>query len=105
MSYFSPRHLSAAAVLTTLIASPASAFTMASVPASSPSDPEVQNVRMVCDEYGRCYHSPRYAHRYYDGPTYSYQRRYYYNEPSYGYSGPGFSFSFGRSYRHGDDWD
>jgi hypothetical protein len=60
----------------------------------------VEQVRMVCDEYGRCYRSrgPRYVQRSYgygggyrgydDGPRY--ERRGY-----YGGGGPSIGFSFG----------
>ncbi|MEA3057977.1 MAG: hypothetical protein QOF34_792 [Sphingomonadales bacterium] len=62
----------------------------------------VERVRLVCDEYGRCYRrAPRYVQRnddeyvvrrgygYYGGPGY-YDRGY-----GYGYGGPGIGFSFG----------
>jgi hypothetical protein len=61
---------------------------------------DVEQVRMVCDEYGRCYRSrgPRYVQRSYgygdgyrgydDGPRY--ERRGY-----YGGGGPSIGFSFG----------
>ena len=55
----------------------------------------VQDVRVVCNRYGRCYETNRnyrqtrrYAPRYYDGG--------YYNEPRYGYYGsPGVGVGIG----------
>jgi hypothetical protein len=61
-----------------------------------------ENVRLVCNEYGRCYRTrgPRYVQRRDYGDPYAYGRRTYV-EPSYGYSergyggGPSIGFSFG----------
>jgi hypothetical protein len=55
-----------------------------------------ENVRLVCDEYGRCYRSrgPRYVERRYYGDSYAYGRRAYV-EPSYGYSEPGYGYGGG----------
>jgi hypothetical protein len=65
----------------------------------------VEQVRLVCDEYGRCYRTaPRYVQRYYnDDDGYVVRRGYgYYGGPGYydrgygyGYGGPGVGFSFG----------
>lgn len=63
----------------------------------------VEQVRLVCDEYGRCYRTaPRYVQRYYnDDEGYVVRRGYgYYGGPGYydrgyGYGGPGVGFSFG----------
>jgi hypothetical protein len=59
----------------------------------------VEQVRLVCDEYGRCYRTaPRYVQRYYSGDErYVMRRDYgYYGSPGYyGYGGPGVGFSFG----------
>jgi hypothetical protein len=64
----------------------------------------VEQVRMVCDEYGRCFRTrgPRYVQRYYDDDAYVARRSYgYYGGPGYydrgyGYSsGPSIGFSFG----------
>ena len=54
-----------------------------------------ENVRLVCDEYGRCYRTraPRYVQRRYYGDSYAYGRRGY--APGYGYGGPSIGFSFG----------
>jgi len=54
----------------------------------------VQDVRMVCDQYGRCYNNrrayravpPRYVQRGYDRPAY------YRDGPSYGYASPGYGY-------------
>jgi hypothetical protein len=65
----------------------------------------VEQVRLVCDEFGRCWRTgPRY-HRYgYYGPRrYGYGPRYGYYGPRYGYyggpgvalGGPGFGLRFG----------
>ncbi|MET3220147.1 hypothetical protein ABIE85_007164 [Bradyrhizobium diazoefficiens] len=60
----------------------------------------VEQVRLVCDEYGRCFRTrgPRYVQRYYDDDAYVARRSYgYYGGPGYydrGY-GPSIGFSFG----------
>ncbi|WP_439365293.1 hypothetical protein ACNJYD_02880 [Bradyrhizobium sp. DASA03005] len=65
-----------------------------------------EQVRLVCNEYGRCYRTrgPRYVQRYYSGDDgYVVRRSYgYYGGPGYydrGYSyyggGPSIGFSFG----------
>ena len=93
MSYYFTRRIGAAAVLATLLAGPAAAFSIPSPTASSPNAPIVQDARWVCNQWGRCYHERSYG--YY---------RHYYSEPSYGYSeGPSFSFSFGRHPRYDDE--
>lgn len=55
-----------------------------------------ENVRLVCDEYGRCYRTrgPRYVERRYYGDSYSYGRRAYV-EPGYGYAQPGYGYGGG----------
>jgi hypothetical protein len=57
----------------------------------------IEQVRMVCNEYGRCWHTrgPRYVERYVDDDSYV-VRRGYYDRP-YGYygGGPSIGFSFG----------
>ncbi len=64
-------------------------------PAISPSS-STENVRLVCDDYGRCYRTrgPRYVQRGYYGDPYAYGRRGYV-EPSYGYSEPGYGYGYG----------
>ena len=67
---------------------------------------EIEQVRLVCDEYGRCYRTrgPRYVQRYYgDDDAYVVRRSngYYggpgYYDRGYGYygGGPSIGFSFG----------
>ncbi len=51
----------------------------------------VENVRLVCDEYGRCYRSRGYAARRYYRNSYAYQPQVY-AQPSYGYSQPGYGY-------------
>jgi hypothetical protein len=55
-----------------------------------------ENVRVVCDEYGRCYRTrgPRYVERHYYGDSYDYGRRAYV-EPGYGYAQPGYGYGGG----------
>ena len=63
----------------------------------------IEQVRLVCDEYGHCYRTrgPRYVQRYYgDDDGYVVRRSYgYYGGPDYydrGYGGgPSIGFSFG----------
>ena len=57
----------------------------------------LQDVRLVCDRFGRCYNTRRaYARRYYGQPGYGYygQPGYgYYGQPGYGYYGqPGYGY-------------
>jgi hypothetical protein len=57
----------------------------------------VEQVRLVCNEYGRCWQTrgPRYVERYVDDDSYV-VRRGYYDRPGYGYyGGPSIGFSFG----------
>jgi len=65
-----------------------------------------EHVRLVCDEFGRCYRTRgrRYVERRYYGDSYAYGRRGYaepgygYAQPGYGggyYGGPSIGFSFG----------
>jgi hypothetical protein len=54
----------------------------------------VQQVRMFCDEDGRCYHTRGHVYSYDYGPRYRYEHRYYrhyYDEPRAGIGiyGPG----------------
>jgi hypothetical protein len=55
-----------------------------------------ENVRLVCDEYGRCYRTggPRYVERRYYGDSYASGRRAYV-EPGYGYAQPGYGYGGG----------
>jgi hypothetical protein len=63
---------------------------------AAPGESQVQNVRIVCDRYQRCYNTnrgyrsarPYYAPRYdnYGGPAYGYAA------PGYGYAAPGYGY-------------
>ena len=55
-----------------------------------------ENVRLVCDEDGRCYRTRgrRYVERRYYGDSYTYGRRGY-AEPGYGYAQPGYGYGGG----------
>lgn len=55
-----------------------------------------ENVRLVCDEYGRCYRTrgPRYVERRYYSDSYGYGPRGYV-EPGYGYAQPGYGYGGG----------
>jgi hypothetical protein len=79
--------LLAAAAIGAISLGSASAMPFSSVsPALGQSD--VENVRVVCDRYGRCYNTRRTyrsAHRYY-APGYYYGPQYY-GGPGYGYYG------------------
>jgi hypothetical protein len=95
--------LAAAGAVSVLGIGAASAFPMA--PLGEVASP-VEQVRLVCNEWGRCWRTgPRY-YRYggYYGPRRYYGPRYgYYGGPRYGYyggpgialGGPGFGFRFG----------
>jgi hypothetical protein len=55
----------------------------------------LQDVRLVCDRFGRCYNTRRaYARRYYGQPGYYGRPGYgYYGQPGYGYYGqPGYGY-------------
>src|SRR6266478_9120445 len=62
-----------------------------------------ENVRLVCDEDGRCYRTRgrRYVERRYYSDSYAYGRRGYaepgygYAEPGYGYAQPGYGYGGG----------
>jgi hypothetical protein len=78
----------------------ASATPVGGVAVVGSDDNLVQEVRLVCDQFGRCFH----RRGYYEGPAYPYVRPYYgYDRgyygygyaPGYGYGGPGVGFGFG----------
>ena len=83
----------------TIVTGAASAMPLSNLPASVQSDDAIQQVRLVCDEWGRCWRTaPRRSYRYY-GPSYSYGPGYGYHRPyrsygHYGYGAPGVGFSF-----------
>jgi len=81
--------LAAASLLAALGATPAaSAMPVAPAPRVAP---HAEQVRMVCDAYGRCWRQPNYAYGYryapYYGPRYYAPRVYprYYGPRYYGY--------------------
>ncbi|MGM4902071.1 hypothetical protein AB8B21_22190 [Tardiphaga sp. 866_E4_N2_1] len=87
-----------------LTASSASAAPLAPAAIASTEVTGIEQVRLVCNEYGRCYRTrgSRYVHRYYGGDGYGVRRSYgYYGRPGYdrGYGyyggGPSVGFSFG----------
>ncbi|EJN16229.1 hypothetical protein PMI42_00199 [Bradyrhizobium sp. YR681] len=95
--------LLAAAALASLATAASAAPLTPGTPATSETT-NVEQVRLVCDEYGRCYRSrgPRYVQRYVDDDVYVARRNYgYYGGPRYynrgygSYGGPSIGFSFG----------
>jgi hypothetical protein len=60
----------------------------------------IENVRLVCNEWGRCWQTrgSRYyygdSYNYYE-PSYRYHRRHYYGGPGVHLDGPGVHFGFG----------
>jgi len=80
----------------TLIATSASAAPLLNQGNSLVQPALTENVRLVCDEYGRCYRTrgPRYVERRYYGDSYVYGRRAYV-EPGYGYAQPGYGYGGG----------
>jgi hypothetical protein len=91
-----------------LVASAASAAPLNATPVGTSDVANLDQVRLVCNEYGRCWRTraPRYVYRSYDDDDGYYVRRSYgyYGGPSYytgpaygGYygGGPSFGFSFG----------
>ena len=75
-----------------LLATSASAAPLISQSSAVSPASVVENVRLVCDEYGRCYRSRGYAARRYYRNSYAYQPQVY-AQPSYGYSQPGYGYS------------
>ncbi|MCK1385797.1 hypothetical protein [Bradyrhizobium sp. 21] len=93
--------LAATVVSSAALAAPLNPATPGSTEAAG-----IDQVRLVCDEYGRCYRTrgPRHVQRYYGGDDgYAARRSYgYYGGPEYrdrGYGyyggGPSIGFSFG----------
>lgn len=59
----------------------------------------IENVRVVCNEWGRCWQTrgPRYysdSYNYYE-PSYRYHRRHYHRGPGVHLDAPGVHFGFG----------
>ena len=96
-----------AGLAASLMASAATAAPLApAIAGSSEAVTGIEQVRLVCDQFGRCFRTrgPRYVQRYYgDDDAYVVRRSYnYYDGPRYydhGYSyyggGPSIGFSFG----------
>jgi len=93
---------------TALLASAASSAPLSPAPVGTPEASNIDQVRLVCNEYGRCWRSrgPRYDYRSYDDDDGYYPRRSYnyyggsgyYTAPAYGGyygGGPSIGFSFG----------
>jgi len=92
---------------TTLLASAASAAPLNPAAVGFPEASNIDQVRLVCNEYGRCWRTrgPRYIQSYGDDDGYYVRRGYnyyggpgYYTGPAYGGyygGGPSFGFSFG----------
>ncbi|MBP2433895.1 MULTISPECIES: hypothetical protein [Bradyrhizobium] len=100
------KNIALGALAATLMASSASAAPLAPAAIASNEASDIEQVRLVCNEYGRCYRTrgPRYVQRYYGGDDgYVVRRSYgYYSGPGYygrGYGyyggGPSIGFSFG----------
>lgn len=87
----------------TLFAASAGAVPLAPASVAKQQISIAEQVRLVCNEYGRCYRTrgTRYVRRYYGGDYGVSRRSYGYGDDGYGRShgyyggGPGVSFSFG----------
>jgi hypothetical protein len=69
-------------------------------------DNGIENVRLVCDQWGRCWRERGYRRAYgYYAPDYGY-RRPYYRQPGvyFGAPGIGLGFGFGGGYGHHRRW-
>lgn len=92
-------------IAATLLASAASAAPLQAAKIASPELGAINQVRLVCNEYGHCFRTgPRYVRRYYDDDDGYVVRRsygYYGGGPGYYgrgydyYGGPSVGFSFG----------
>ena len=85
-----------------LLASAASAAPLSPAAVGTSAASNIDEVRLVCNEYGRCWRSrgPRYVYRGYDDGYYAPRRSYGYGAgPDYGGGyyggGPSIGFSFG----------
>ncbi|UPK39919.1 hypothetical protein IVB18_23440 [Bradyrhizobium sp. 186] len=83
---------------TALLASAASAAALNPAAVGTPEASKIDQVRLVCNEYGRCWRTrgPRYVYRSYgDDDGYYVRRSYgYYGGPGY-YSGPAYGGYYG----------
>lgn len=77
------------------------------MPVAPDADNGIENVRMVCNEYGRCWRDrgsrrviiERDSYNYYgDGPRY--RHRHYHSEPGVRFNAPGVSIGVGGGYHH-----
>ncbi|MCS3447311.1 MULTISPECIES: hypothetical protein [Bradyrhizobium] len=97
------KNIALGALAATLMVSSASAASLAPAAIASTEAAGIEQVRLVCNEYGRCYRTrgPRYVQRYYGGDDGYVVRRSYggpdYYDRGYGYygGGPSIGFSFG----------
>ena len=87
---------------TALLVSAASAAPLKPAAVGTPEASNIEQVRVVCDQFGRCWRTggPRYVYRNYNNGyrNYnSYGAPGYYTFPGYGYygNGPGIGFGFG----------
>jgi len=81
--------LLAAAAIGAVSVGSASAMPLNSLPAAQ-GENHVQNVRVVCNQNGRCYNT---RHRAYRSVRHYYGPRAYYGGPGYGYyAGPGYGY-------------
>ena len=87
MKHITSMLLAAAAISAVSIGSVSAMPLTALSPALAAGD--VQNVRLVCDQFGRCYNTARsyrmMPRRYAPGPRYYNDRPYYYAAPQYRY--------------------
>src|SRR5260370_4057682 len=82
---------------TALLASAASAAPLNPAAVGTPEASKIDQVRLVCNEYGRCWRTrgPRYYRSYDDDDGYYVRRSYgYYGGPGY-YSGPAYGGYYG----------
>jgi hypothetical protein len=88
-------------VATALLASAASAAPLKSAAVGTPGASNIEQVRVVCNHFGRCWRTggPRYVYRNYSNGYRSYYNYYeapgYYTFPGYGYYGGGLGIGFG----------
>jgi|SRR6478735_5571419 len=86
---------------TMLLASAASAAPLSPAAVGTSEASNIDQVRLVCNEYGRCWRTrgPRYVYRGYDEGYYPRRSYGYYGGPGYGRGyyggGPSIGFSFG----------
>src|SRR6476659_10166301 len=81
---------------TALLASAASAAPLSPAAVGSPEASNIDQVRLVCNEYGRCFRTrgPRYVQPYVGDGYYARRSYNYYGGPGY-YSGPAYGGYYG----------